>query len=120
MKKIISALLVVGWVAVASAGTPPSLEEFVTHGRFYRYDSQTKEWKFKSESGYAQSCNKYFEQAAKDGVADALTVEISWDTPLWKAGPHTVKELRDYCATAQKDQSIESLVDMADMVGGIE
>src|SRR5689334_19381199 len=117
MNKIISVSALVGWVAVASAGTPPAIEDFLSHGKFYKFDG--KEWKF-NENQSGQHCNEALDKAEKDGVADTLTVDVKFDTPLWKAGPHTVKELKEYCARAQKDTSIKTLVEMADMVGGID
>src|SRR6185295_9508625 len=97
--KLLALAVLVGHATVASAGTPPSLEDFLSYGQYYSYDKETKEWKFGTTS---VGCDASVRQATEDGVADTLVVDFPWDTPDWKKGPHTFKELKDYCARAKK------------------
>jgi hypothetical protein len=105
--KTLAAALLLGASTLAVAGTPPSLQPFLDYGNYYAYDDETKQWKFETSS---MECQNYVTRATEDGVADTLVVEVPWDTPLWKKGPHTFKELKDYCAHARKADAVRKMV----------
>jgi hypothetical protein len=96
---------------VAHAGTPPSLKSFLDYGRYYSYDAAKKEWKFEGDASV--SCDTSVKEATEAGVEDTLSVDVPFDTPDWKRGPHTFKELKDYCARAKKSEAVYKLMGWA-------
>jgi len=89
------------------SSTPPALQDFLTYGQYYEYDAEAREWRFVASS---VGCDRYVQQAIEDGVPDTRTVDVPWDTPLWPKGPHTFKELREYCVHAGKAYAVQSLL----------
>lgn len=101
---------------VAAAGTPPAIRELLeTADGYYRQDATTKVWTFTGDQtiandGYEYGCAAILAKAKKDGVADTLSVDVPFDTPLWPRGQHTVAELRTYCDHARRTAAVAMIV----------
>lgn len=106
--KRVAIVLIFGIVSVASAGVPPALQTIVDYGgNWYSLDKQTGEWNF---IGNSVTCDERFAEAAADGVAETLVIDIPWNSPLGKPGPRTVKELKEYCLKAVKASTVSGWV----------
>jgi hypothetical protein len=101
-----------GWVGSAAAGTPPAVKDLVSRVDCWRPDGAG--WKF--TCGSSTSCGSYVKQAAEDGVADTLAVEVGFDTPDWTKGKRTVQELKAACKRATTSAAIYSWVGWFPMV----
>lgn len=107
MKKMLVIAGVLGASQLATAGVPPALQHMLDYGRYYEQDAKTKEWKFNATS---VSCEGDILEAKDAGVADDLKVDVAYDTPDFKAGKHTFKELQDYCEHARRSEAIYKTV----------
>lgn len=107
MKKTLVVLLGVGAATVATAGVPPALKHFIDYGQYFQQDEKTKEWKFNASS---VSCMTSVLEAQDAGVKDDFEVDVPYDTPDFKKGKRTFKELQSYCDHALKSEAVKKAV----------
>src|SRR5688500_1220551 len=93
--------------SLAHAGTPPSIEDLVQWLNSWKYNAQTKVWEY---TAHSSSCERYMKEAEQAGVSDSLEVEVPYDTPEFKKGKRTVKQLKALCRHDMTTDQVRNFV----------
>ena len=108
MKRLGLAAVLLGSVSFASAGTPPTVQKIIEWGKMWTWDESSKSWKWTAED--RNYCAKNVQAAVDAGVADTLVVDVEYDTPEFKKGKVTFKQLKESCLHAERTSAVYGLL----------